>query len=103
MRDAIRDEIQYGIEATFAEDIDRYTEGVPRDLPTLEGDGSLTDWEALKARQLQAWDIITRTNLLEIDVTRFEVGCGGTCAAARTHQRWDRQMPGKDGVTSSTS
>lgn len=96
--DAIRDEIQYEIDTTFAEDIGRYTEGVPRDLPTLEGDGSVTDWEALKARQLQAWDIITRTNLLEIDVTRPEVGCCGTCATARTDQRLDRQMLGKDGV-----
>jgi hypothetical protein len=97
--DAIRDEIQYGIEATIAEDIDRYMEGVPQDLRILEEDGSVTDWDTLKARQLQAWTIITRTNLLEIDVTGLEVGCGGTCATARTDQRWDRQMLGKDGVT----
>lgn len=97
--EAVRDEIQYGIEATTAEDIDRYMEGVPRDLRILEDDGSVTDWGALKAKQLQAWDILTRTNLLEINVTGLEVGCDGTCATATTDQRWDRQMLGKDGVT----
>ena len=97
--EAIRDEIQYGIEATIAEDIDRYMEGVPADLSIREDDGSVTDWAALKAKQLQAWEIITRTNLLTINVTALEVGCGGTCVTARTDQHWDRQMLGKDGVT----
>lgn len=99
VREAIRDKIQYGVETTIAEDIDRYMEGVPQDLRILGGDGSVTDWGALKAKQLQAWDVITRKNLLEIDVTGLEVGCNSTCATAATDQRWERKMIGKDGVT----
>jgi hypothetical protein len=41
--DAIRAETQITIEATIAKDIDRYMEGVPRDLRILEDDGSVTD------------------------------------------------------------
>lgn len=97
--EAVRDEIAYGIEATIEKDIDRYMEGVPTDLRILEDDGSVTDWSALKAKQLQAWTIIPRTNSLVIDVTSLEVGCDGQCATAKTDQRWDRQMIGRDGVT----
>jgi hypothetical protein len=53
----------------------------------------------LKAKQLQAWAIIPRTNALEVIVTDLEVGCDGQCATARTDQRWDRQMMGRDGVS----
>ena len=53
VREAIRDKIQYGVETTIAEDIDRYMEGVPQDLRILGGDGSVTDWGALKAKQLR--------------------------------------------------
>ncbi len=97
--EAIRDEIQYGIEATIEKDIDRYMEGVPQDLRILEDDGTVTDWSGLRAKQLQAWEIIPRTNSLVIDVIDLEVGCEGQCATVKTDQRWDRQMIGRDGVT----
>lgn len=77
-------------------------EGVPCDLRLLEGDGSITDWAALKASQLEAWGIITQTDVLGIDVTVLELGCGGARATARTDERWDRQMLDKDGVTESS-
>ncbi|MBL8771868.1 MAG: hypothetical protein JNK30_10845 [Phenylobacterium sp.] len=99
VREAIEDEIDFGVHATIDKDIDRYMETVPADYRIVEDDGSITDRAALRARQLQAWSIITRTHALRIDVTRVEVGCDGHCATAWTDQRWDRQMLGRDGRT----
>lgn len=97
--EAIEDEIEYGIDATIDQNIERYMEGVPADYRIVEDDGSITDREALRANQLRAWAIIRRTNALDIDVTRLEVGCDGQCATVWTDQRWDRQMTGRDGVS----
>jgi len=97
--DAIRDEIDFGIEATIDKDMDRYMETVPADYRIVEDDGSITDREALRLNQLRAWAIIPRTNALAIDISRVEVGCDGGCATVWTDQRWDRQMLGKDGRT----
>lgn len=97
--EAIEDEIEYGIEATIAQDIDRYMETVPADYRIVEDDGSITDRETLRANQLQAWAIIPRTNALEIEVERVELGCEGLCATVWTGQRWDRQMIGRDGAS----
>lgn len=97
VEEAIRDEIEFGIEATVDQDIDRYMETVPADYRIVEEDGSITDRDTLRARQLQAWAIIPRTNALDIDVGRVEIGCEGACATVWTDQRWDRQMLGRDG------
>lgn len=97
--EAIEDEIEYGVEATIDQDIDRYMEGVPADYRIVEDDGSITDRDRLREVQLQAWAIIPRTNRLDITVTGIEVGCDGECATITTDQRWDRQMLGRDGVT----
>ena len=97
--EAIGDEIEYGIEATINQDIERYMEGVPEDYRIVEDDGSITDRAALRHGQLQAWSIITKTNALTIDLTRIEVGCEGACATVWTDQHWDRQMLGRDGQT----
>ena len=99
VEEAIRDEIEFGIEATVDQDIDRYMETVPADYRIVEDDGSVTDRATLRAKQLQAWAIIPRTNALEIAVERVEVGCDGACATAWTDQRWDRQMLGRDGTS----
>ncbi len=97
--EAIEDEIEYGIEATIAQDIERYMETVPDDYRIVEDDGTITDRDALRRNQLQAWSIILRTNTLSIDITRVDVGCEGQCATVWTDQRWDRQMRGRDGVS----
>lgn len=97
--EAIRDEIAFGIEATIDKDIVRYMETVPADYRIAEDDGTITDRDALRAKQLQAWSIIPRTNALEIHVLDLKVGCDGQCAQVKTDQRWDRQMIGRDGVT----
>lgn len=94
---AIENEIEYGIDATIAKDIDRYMETVPADYRIVEDDGSITDRDTLRANQLRAWAIIPRTNALTIAITRLEVGCDGECARVWTDQRWDRQMLGRDG------
>lgn len=99
IREAIEDEIEYGAEATVEQDIERYMEGVPADYRIVEEDGSITDREALRAKQLRAWAIIPRTNRLEILVTDIEVGCEGHCAIVWTDQSWDRQMLGRDGTS----
>jgi hypothetical protein len=96
---AIRDEIQHGILATRRKDMALYMETVPDDYRIVEDDGSITDKARLRQKQEQAWALITRTNTLEINVTGFALGCGGTCAFVKTDQRWDRQMLGRDGVT----
>lgn len=95
--EAIRDEIDYGIEATIDQNIEQYMDGVPVDYRIVEDDGTVTDREALRRNQLQAWAIITRTNGLTVDITGFELGCDGECATVWTDQRWDRQMLGRDG------
>lgn len=97
IREAIEDEIDHGIDATKDKNIDAYMETVPVDYRIVETDGSITDRETLRAKQLQAWAIIPRTNSLEIDVERLTVGCEGRCATVWTDQRWDRQMMGRDG------
>lgn len=99
IKQAIEDEIDFGIDATKDKDMDRYMETVPADYRIVEDDGSITDRDALRAKQLQAWALITRTNALQIKVDFIEIGCGGSCATVTTRQRWDRQMLGKDGVT----
>jgi len=95
--EAIRDEISYGIEATREKNIERYMEGVPADYRIVESDGSITDRESLRRKQLQAWEIITQTNKLAIDIESVDVGCDGACATVVTNQHWDRQMLGRDG------
>lgn len=97
--DAIRDELDYGIEATVDQNIEQYMDGVPADYRIVEDDGSVTDRATLRRNQLRAWAIIIRTNRLTIDITRFQLGCDGTCATVWTDQRWDRQMRGRDGVS----
>ncbi len=97
VREAIQDEIDFGIDATRDKDMSRYMETVPDDYHIVENDGTITDRETLRAKQLQAWTIIPRTNALQIDITRFELGCDGDCANVWTDQRWDRQMLGRDG------
>ena len=99
VREAIEDEIEYGVDATKDQDMDRYMETVPDDYLIVEDDGSVTDKAALRVKQLQAWSIIRRTNDLTITVERVEVGCEGHCATVVTDQKWDRQMLGRDGVT----
>lgn len=99
VREAIEDEIGYGIDATKDQDMDRYMETVPDDFRVMEDDGSITDKAALRAKQLQAWSIIRRTNALAITVDQIRVGCDGHCATVVTDQTWDRQMVGRDGVT----
>ena len=95
--EAICDEIDHGISATKAKDMDQYMESVPDDYRIVEDDGSVTDRAKLREKQLQAWAIIPRTNALEIVMTKIEVGCAGECAKVWTDQRWDRQMTGRDG------
>ena len=99
VRQAIEDEIEYGIDATRDQDMDRYMEGVPDDYRIVEDDGSITDKAGLRTKQLQAWALIRRTNELTIAVQTVEVGCDGHCATVVTDQKWDRQMLGRDGVT----
>ena len=99
VRQAIEDEIEYGIDATVDQDMDRYMEGVPDDYRIVEDDGSVTDKAALRIKQQQAWSIIRRTNDLTISVRSIDVGCDGHCATVVTDQRWDRQMLGRDGAT----
>lgn len=96
--EAIRDEIAFGIEATVEKDIGRYMETVPADFRIVEDDGSVTDRDMLRAKQLQAWAIIPRTNALTINVLDLKVGCEGQCATVKTDQTWDRQMLGRDGA-----
>lgn len=98
-REAIADEIDHGISATKNRDIDRYMEQVPDDYRQVEEDGRIVTKADLRAMQLQAWSIITRTNRLEITITGFELGCGGSCATVFTDQVWDRQMLGRDGTS----
>jgi hypothetical protein len=95
--EAIQDEIQYGIEATAAQDIDRYMETVPADYRVLQDDGSVIDRAGLRAQKLQAWAIIPKTNSIEENIEGFQLGCDGSCATVWTHQKWDRQMLGRDG------
>lgn len=99
VRQAIADEIEHGILATTRKDMELYMETVPDDYRIFEDDGSITDKAVLRAKQMQAWALITRTNSLDIRITGFQLGCGGTCALVKTDQRWDRQMLGKDGVS----
>lgn len=97
IHDAIRDEIEFGIDATRDRDIERYMETVPDDYRIVEDDGSVTTKKALRTNQLRAWSIISRTNALTQDITGFQLGCAGQCATVWTAQRWDRQMLGRDG------
>lgn len=99
VREAIVDEIDFGNSAVKDQDMLRYMEGVPDDYRIVEGDGSITDKAALRAKQTQAWALIRRTNSLDVRVTYLKLGCGGECAFVKTDQRWDRQMTGKDGVS----
>lgn len=99
VREAIADEIDHGISATKAQDMDAYMEGVPEDYRIVEEDGSITDRARLRELQTQAWALIRRTNALEVGITGFTLGCGGTCADVETDQSWDRQMTGRDGVS----
>jgi hypothetical protein len=96
---AIRDEIGHGISATKAKNMDQYMEQVPDDYRIVEDVGTISDKALLRAKQEQAWAIITRTNALTIDVTKVTLGWGGECATVWTDQRWDRQMLGKDGTS----
>jgi hypothetical protein len=95
--EAICDEIDFALEATRDEDIDRYMETVPDDYRIVEEDGSITDKSALRENQLRAWSIITRTNHISQRSTGFQLGCDGSCATVWTSQIWDRQMLGRDG------
>ena len=97
IREAILDEIQHGISATKARNIDQYMEQVPDNYRQVSPDGSVVDKAGLRAMQLQAWAIIPRTNRLEMTITGFQLGCGGTCATVMTDQVWDRQMLDRDG------
>lgn len=99
VRQAIGDEIQHGILATTRKDMGLYMETVPDDYRIVEDDGSITDKAALRETQARAWALITRTNALKINITGFELGCGGECALVQTDQHWDRQMLGRDGVS----
>lgn len=97
VRDAIEDEIEYGLDATVDQDIERYMETVPADYRIVEDDGSITDRDTLRRNQLRAWAIIPRTNALRVTIDRIELGCDGECARVWTDQHWDRQMLGRDG------
>lgn len=99
VRQAIEDEISHGLSATKRKNIEQYMDGVPADYRIVEDDGSITDRDTLRAKQLQAWSIIRRTNSLEQHITSFELGCEGSCATVGTDQRWDRQMLGRDGTS----
>lgn len=95
--EAINDEIEFALAATRDRDIDLYMETVPADYRIVEEDGSVTDRDALREKQLRAWSIITRTNRIDQRITGFQLGCEGECATVWTSQRWDRQMLGRDG------
>ena len=95
--EAIQDEIEYGLEASREQDIERYMEGVPADTRIVEEDGSIIGRDQLKEIKRKEWAIIPKTNFLDMTITGFEIGCDGRCATVWTDQKWDRQMLGRDG------
>lgn len=95
--EAVSDEIDFTLAATRAKNIDLYMETVPEDYRIVEEDGSVTDKDGLREKQLRAWSIIVRTNRISQRITGFQLGCEGRCATVWTSQTWDRQMLGRDG------
>lgn len=96
---AIQDETGHVSSAIKRKDMDQYMDAVPNDYRIEEDDGSVTDKTGLRAKQTQAWALITRTNRIDMTFSEIRLGCGGECAFVKSRQRWDRQMLGRDGVT----
>jgi hypothetical protein len=99
VRQAVEGEINFVNSAVRAKDMDLYMQAVPDDYRIDEDDGTVTDKARLLEKQTEAWALILRTNRIDMKVTDFKLGCGGTCAFVKTDQKWDRQMIGRDGVT----
>jgi hypothetical protein len=96
IRAAIEKEIQKGVKATIAEDIDAFMDGVPDDYRIVEDDGSITDKAALRDHALRGWAIIDKTTELKITINSVDVGSGCDEALVRTSQRWERLMRRRD-------
>lgn len=96
IRAAIAAEIEKGVEATIAQDIDAFMDGVPDDYRIVEDDGSITDKEALREHALRSWAIIDKTIDLEITIGGVEPGPDCDEALVRTSQRWERLMRRRD-------
>ena len=69
--EAIQDEIEYGLEASREQDIERYMEGVPADTRIVEEDGSIIGRDQLKEIKRKEWTIIPKTKFLDTMITGF--------------------------------
>jgi len=98
VRWAIEGEIMRSLEATRAEDINAYMDGVAPDLRIRQDDGSVLDRDGLRADVLQQWAIIEKTHLLETTIDRMRRRDTDEWVVW-TSQRWDRTMIGRDGVS----
>lgn len=96
IRAAIDEEIQKGVRATIAEDIEAFMDGVPDDYRIVEDDGSITDKAALREHALRSWAIIDKTIDLKITINSVDLGPGCDDVLVRTSQRWERLMRRRD-------
>jgi hypothetical protein len=96
VRALIDAEIQKGVRATIAKDIDAYMDGVPDDYRIVEPDGTAVDKAVLHDYALKSWAIIDKTNALSITIDSLEVEPNCKEARAKTSQRWERVMRRRD-------
>lgn len=96
-RSQIEAAIARSVEATRAQDIDRYMASVPEDLILHDGSGEIITRDQLRTNALRDWSIIPKT--LSISVTIDSIAVDSNSATAYTSQRWERLMLQRDGKT----
>ena len=91
----IQAQIDQGVEATRAKDIDRYMSVIPEDWVLHDEGGHDVTRDDLRRGALEQWAIIDKTISISEHVDRLELHKNQ--ATVRTSQRWERLMHERTG------
>jgi hypothetical protein len=101
IRNAIKQNIDEGLEATRNKDIEIYMSRLPEDLKIYDESGEIISREKQREYALRDWAIIDTTLhiQMEIDSIRY---ISKDSIQVFTFQRWERIMYRRDGITTDT-
>jgi ketosteroid isomerase-like protein len=91
----IQARIDASLDATRAENIDRYMSFIPQDWALHDASGAIVRRDDLRRSVLEQWSIIDKTISLQVHIDRLELHESN--ATAWTSQRWERLMHERTG------
>lgn len=101
IRQAIQHEIDEGLAATRAKDIEGYMRQLPEGFVIYDESGEIISREQQRENALRDWSIIDTTLYIDVQVDSIDYPAPDS-VIVYTSQRWERMMFRRDGITTDT-